>query len=68
MAPVTTAVFVFGGTSFRSEGASPAAHSAALGLGLTYAIGPYSISANYDAELKDRYVGQAGLLKARMEF
>lgn len=67
-APATSARFAFGGTSFRSEGARQVADAAGLGVGLTYTQGQYSLSLQYDSEIKDKYVGQTGLLKARMEF
>lgn len=67
-APTTAAQFAFGGSSFRSQGAKQEADAAVLGVGLTYTKGPYSISAQYDAELKSGYVGQTGLIKARIEF
>lgn len=68
-APVTTAQFAFGGSSFTTSGATPARNSAVLGAGLTFVNqDQYSLSGEYDAEIKAGYVAHTGLLKARVDF
>jgi len=57
------------GTAFTTTSAKPASDAAVLGLGLTVAtINNLSVSANYDVELKDAYVGHNGVLQVRAEF
>lgn len=64
-----TARFSAGGSSFTTTGAKPARDSAVLGVGLTIATNDQvSLSANYDAELKDGYVGHNGTLQMRVKF
>ncbi len=68
-APDQTARFSAGGSFFTTTGAKPAQDSAVLGVGLTIATADQvSVSANYDAELKDRYVGHNGMLQVRLDF
>ncbi|MCR6633092.1 MAG: autotransporter domain-containing protein [Magnetospirillum sp.] len=68
-APNQTARFSAGGSSFTTTGAKPAQDSAVLGVGLTVATADQvSVSANYDAELKDGYVGHNGTLQVRLDF
>lgn len=68
-APNQTAQFSAGGSAFTSTGAKPAQNSAVLGVGLTIATADQvSVSANYDAELKDHYVGHNGMLQVRLDF
>ncbi len=68
-APTSTAQFAFGGSSFTSTGAQPAKDALAPGLGLTWLVSDdLTISANYDAEIKDRYLGNTGTLKVRFDF
>lgn len=68
-APDQAAKFAAGGSSFTTSGARAAQDSAVIGIGLNIAqANQISVTANYDAELKDRYVGHNGTLQARMEF
>lgn len=68
-APVSVAQFAFGGSSFTSAGAIPAKDSFAPGLGLTYmASDQLTLSANCDAEIKDRYLGNTGTLKLKLKY
>lgn len=68
-APTQTAAFAAGGSSFTTTGVGPAANAINLGLGLTAALkNNLSLSANYDAELKDQYVGHTGSLQLRADF
>lgn len=68
-APTQTAAFAAGGSSFTTTGIGPAANAINLGLGLTAALkNNLSLSANYDAELKDQYVGHTGSLQLRADF
>lgn len=57
------------GTAFTTTTTTPAADAAVLGLGLTVAtVGNLSVTANYDVELKEDYVGHNGLLQLRADF
>lgn len=68
-APSQTARFSAGGSAFTNTGVKPARDSAVLGAGLTIATADQvSVSANYDAELKDGYVGHNGTLQVRLDF
>lgn len=68
-APVTTARFAAGGSTFASEGADPANDSVVLGVGLALAQGEQlTLSASYDAELKEDFTSHTALLQARYEF
>lgn len=68
-APTQTAAFAAGGSSFTTTGVGPAANAINLGLGLTAALkNNLSLSANYDAEIKDQYVGHTGSLQLRADF
>jgi outer membrane autotransporter protein len=68
-APDSTARFVAGGTSFTTTGAKPASDSFVAGLGLSLVrANRVTISANYDAELRDSYVGHNGMLQLRYNF
>jgi outer membrane autotransporter protein len=58
-----------GGTSFTTAGLKPATESAVIGLGATLATkNNLSLSANYDAEIRDEYIGHTGTLQVRTEF
>ena len=66
----TTAQYIQGNsTAFTTTSTTAAADAAILGIGLTVAtLGNLSVTANYDAELKEDYVGHNGLLQLRAEF
>lgn len=64
-----TAQFTGGTTSFKTEGKDPAEHTAKVGFGVDVANGQdVTVSVNYDAEIKDEYLGHAGALKVRYDF
>lgn len=68
-APDQTARFAAGGSAFTTTAAKPAGDSAVLGVGLTLTSSDQvSVSARYDAELKDGYVGHNGILQMRVAF
>jgi outer membrane autotransporter protein len=69
VAAISVAQFAFGGSSFTTTGATPARNTGIAGASLTFAsLHRYSLAAEYDAEFKDDYVGQTGLLTARIDF
>ena len=66
----STSTFTGGGAAFDTNGADVAQHSASVGFGLTYEYedARFSISADYDAEVKADFVGQSASLTARLRF
>jgi outer membrane autotransporter protein len=64
-----TSIYSGGGAAFKTEGASPARHGANVGASITlHSTGNVSLSANYDAEIKDRYISHNGMLTARYSY
>ncbi|MBF0094292.1 MAG: autotransporter domain-containing protein, partial [Alphaproteobacteria bacterium] len=65
----TTAKFAGGGAYFTSKADTPARESVNLGVGLNVDLkNNISLSATYDAELKDKYLGHTGTVQVRAEF
>lgn len=65
----TTAAFAAGGSTFTTTGAAPARDSLALGVGVNLIDSDQlTVSANYDAELKEHYLGHTGTLQVRWDF
>jgi len=68
-APEQTASYVAGGSSFTTPGSDIATEHVDLGIGVDLAsVRDVTLSAKYDADLADRYVGHAGSLQLRAEF
>lgn len=68
-APNLTSRYVAGGSAFTTAGAESARDHAVLGVGLDLAsTGGAVISAKYDADLSDEFVGHSGLLQVRARF
>lgn len=68
-APDLTSRYVAGGSAFTTAGAESARDHAVLGVGLDLAsTGGAVISAKYDADLSDEFVGHSGLLQVRARF
>lgn len=68
-APDQTASFTAGSTPFTTAGTSPARDHANLGVGLDAALsGQITLSARYDANLAQSYVGHSGSLQLRVTF
>ncbi|MCW2248245.1 outer membrane autotransporter protein [Azospirillum fermentarium] len=68
-APDQTASFTAGSTPFTTTGTSPARDHANLGVGLDAALsGQVTLSARYDADLAQSYVGHSGSLQLRVKF
>lgn len=68
-APDQTASFTAGTTPFTTTGTSPARDHANLGVGLDAALsGQVTLSARYDADLAQSYVGHSGSLQLRVKF
>lgn len=68
-APESIAKFAFGSSSFTSSGAQPAKSSALVGAGLTYTTADgFSLSGQYNAEIKDAYLSNTATLMLRWEF
>ena len=63
-----SATFTGGGAAFNVTGAEVAQLSGNAGLGLTYVHGAFSLSAKYDAEIKEDFVSHSGTLEARLKF
>jgi outer membrane autotransporter protein len=65
----TTAAFAAGGSTFVTPGVKPGAEAAVIGVGATI-VGKSNIAltANYDAELRDSFVGHTGSLQLRADF
>ncbi len=58
-----------GSAAFTARGPSPVQDSAILGVGLTMVRGDdLTLSAKYEVELADRFVGQTGRLRLRQTF
>ncbi|MES2386027.1 MAG: autotransporter domain-containing protein [Pseudomonadota bacterium] len=58
-----------GGSSFSTSAPDAARHSLKLGLGMNYKVGRNTTWAlNYDARLKDGFVGHAGMLTFHHQF
>ncbi len=58
-----TSTYTGGGGAFNTEGADPARHGANVGAGVALrTTSNVTLSANYDAELKDRYASHSGML------
>lgn len=65
----STQAFTAGGAAFAIEGPKPARNSLNLGLGLGLLTADnVTVSADYDAELRDKYLGHTGKLNLRAEF
>jgi len=65
----STSSFAGGGASFTTQGAEPAQTSLNLGGALLMKVSDKTdITVSYDAELKDKYVGQSGMVKAKFRF
>jgi outer membrane autotransporter protein len=61
--------YVAGGSPFSTPGVHQPRDGMLAGLGLTLASGTgFTLSANYDVEVKTDYVSQAGRLRFRSEF
>lgn len=68
-APTSTASFAFGGTTFNSSGSTPEVDSFVPGIGLTYvASNALTMSATYDAEIKNSYFGNTATIKLKYVF
>lgn len=68
-APDQTASFTAGTTPFTTAGTTPARDHANLGVGLDAALsGQVTLSARYDADLAQSYVGHSGSLQLRVKF
>ena len=68
-APTLTAGYVAGGSAFTTPGNDTATEHVDLGVGLDLAsVRDITLSARYDADLADRYVGHSGSLQVRAEF
>ena len=66
---VTNASFAGGGTSFTTKGAKPAQNGLLLGGELAFLNkGNMTLTANYDVELKDQFVGNTYYGTARFDF
>ena len=64
-----TSTYTGGGGAFKTEGADPARHGANVGASVAlHSTSNYTLSVNYDAEFKDRYISQNGMLSARYDF
>ncbi len=64
-----SSAFAGGGGSFVTTGAKPARDAAQMALGVTLDRGDgASIEAGYQLELREAYVGQAGVIRLRQEF
>lgn len=65
-----TSKFSGAGASFRTEGLEPAQFGGTVGVGLGYttANGQYEFRGDYDAELRDGFVGHTGMLTGRINF
>lgn len=64
-----TAAYAAGGSSFTTSGATPAREIYTLGVGMDLTTEDnLTLSANYDLELRDQYVGHTGRLRLRAEF
>lgn len=65
----TSSTFTGGGAAFNTDGADPAQSTFNVGAGLTYySNANFDLSVNYDAQIKEDYVGHAGYLKAVRKF
>jgi len=63
---IQTARFASGGTSFTETGVAPEKNSYVTGLGLSWERNNrFVLSVNYDAEVRDSYLGHAGTLEFR---
>lgn len=68
-APNLTSRYVAGGSAFTTAGAESARDHAVLGVGLDLASsGGTTLSAKYDADLSEQFVGHSGLLQLRALF
>ena len=64
-----TSAYTGGGGAFNTEGGDPAKHGANLGASVAlHSTSNLTLSANYDAEIKDRYISHNGTLTARYDF
>lgn len=64
-----TSTYSGGGGSFTTDGADPARHGASIGASISLqSSSNITLSADYDAEIKDRYVSHNGMLTARYDF
>jgi len=65
----STAHFTGGGATFTTQGGKPDRTSLNLGGSMDMAVNDQTtVSLSYDAELKDKYVGQSGMVKAKFRF
>jgi outer membrane autotransporter protein len=65
----TTASYAGGGSAFKTEGADPARHGANVGVSVAlHSASNITLTANYDAEFKDRFISHNGMLTARLDF
>ncbi|MCH8998168.1 MAG: autotransporter domain-containing protein [Proteobacteria bacterium] len=64
-----TSTYTGGGGAFNTEGADPARHGANVGASVAlHATSNVTLSANYDAEFKDRYASHSGTLTVGYHF
>jgi len=65
----TSSIFTGGGPAFTTTGAEPEQHSLNAGASITfYSKGNVSVSANYDAEIKDDFTSHSGFGTVRIHF
>lgn len=64
----STSQYSGGGSAFAVEGAEVEKFGATAGAGLTFDRGDFSIGANYDAEIRQDFLGHTGTLEARFKF
>lgn len=68
-APNSVAQFAFGSSPFSSQGATPARDSLNVGVGATFIDAEgFTGMVQYDAEIKDRYLGNTLSVRARWAF
>ncbi len=67
---VSTATFTAGGASFQTTGADVAELGGAIGLGLGFTSDDqrWTVSADYEATLKDDFRGHTGMVQATLRF
>ena len=64
-----TSTYTGGGGAFNTEGADPARHGANVGASVAlHSTSNITLSANYDAEFKDRFISHNGMLTVRYDF
>jgi len=66
---IATSTFTGGGAAFTTTGAEVEEFGGNLGLGVTIDTAEQlSLAVNYDANLKDGFIGHAASLEARFKF